>query len=40
LIVALWGVPAVAIILAGGFPRLVREKIAAEETPLTEAVRL
>jgi hypothetical protein len=40
LIVALCGVPAVAVILAGGLPKLVNEKFAVEETPVTEAVTM
>jgi hypothetical protein len=38
--VALWGVPAVAVILAGGPARLVNAKLAGVETPATEAVTL
>src|SRR5258707_1232368 len=38
--VALWGVPAVAMILAGALARLVSEKFAGVETPVTEAVTL
>src|SRR5260221_8529655 len=40
LMVALWGVPAVAMILAGALARLVSEKFAGVETPVTEAVTL
>ena len=38
LMVALCGVPAVAVMLAGGPARLVREKFAGVATPLTDAV--
>src|SRR5258708_25927629 len=38
--VALWGVPAVAVILAGAPARLVSEKLAGVETPATDAVTL
>jgi hypothetical protein len=38
LIVALWVVPAVAVMLAGGLPKLVREKLAGLATPVTVAV--
>src|SRR5260221_3724148 len=38
--VALWGVPAVAVILAGAPARLVSAKFAGVETPVTEAVTL
>src|SRR5258708_22517056 len=37
LMVALWGVPAVAVILAGALARLVSEKLAGVETPVTKA---
>ena len=40
LIVAVCGVPAVAVIFAGAPAKLVREKLDGEETPLTEAVTL
>ena len=40
LMVELCGVPAVVVILAGAPAKLVREKLAGEETPLTEAVTL
>jgi hypothetical protein len=40
LIAALCGVPAVAVILAGAPAKLVREKFAGVETPVTEAVTL
>ena len=40
LIVVLCGVPVVAVILAGGLPKLVREKFAGVETPVTEAVTM
>ena len=40
LMLALCGVPAVAVILAGGPAKLVRKKLAGEETPLTTAVTL
>jgi hypothetical protein len=40
LIVALCGVPAVAVMLAGAPAKFVREKFAAAETPVTEAVTL
>src|SRR5258708_222278 len=38
--VALWGVPAVAVILAGAPAKLVNAKLAGVETPATEAVTL
>jgi len=38
--VALCGVPAVVVIFAGAPAKLVKEKLAGEETPLTEAVTL
>ena len=40
LIVALCGVPAVALMLAGGLPKLVSEKFAVVPTPAAEAVTL
>ena len=38
LTVALWGVPMVAVMLAGAPDKLVREKLAGVETPEAEAV--